>query len=90
MQDAPIKDRTPDSEEKIKNAVRRACAGMADDLRGHRVVLFGSRASGSARERSDFDIGVMGDRPLPLKTFYRLPQCKPHFRDLTPNMMGKR
>lgn len=41
-------------------------------LRGHRVVLFGSRANGMARERSDFDIGVDGDSPLPLTSFYAI------------------
>jgi uncharacterized protein len=60
------------TERKIIEEIRRACASMAEDLQGHRVVLFGSRASGGARERSDFDIGVLGDRPLPLKAFYRL------------------
>lgn len=69
-----IKDLTPISltEMKIIEEIRRACASMADELRGRRVVLFGSRASGDARERSDFDVGVLGDRPLPLKAFYRL------------------
>jgi uncharacterized protein len=45
---------------------------MAVDLRGYRVVLFGSRAAGDARDRSDFDVGVLGDAPLPLKTFYEM------------------
>jgi predicted nucleotidyltransferase len=66
MQNANFKDLTP-----IKKIIE-ACESMADELRDHRVILFGSRASGDARERSDFDIGVLGDRPLPLKTFYRL------------------
>ena len=30
----------------------------------HRVLLFGSRATGSAAERSDWDIGVAGPTPL--------------------------
>ena len=41
-------------------------------LRGYRIVLFGSRAAGNALERSDFDVGVLGDAPLPLKTFYEM------------------
>lgn len=45
---------------------------MVPALRGYKVYLFGSRASGNARERSDFDVGVLGDRPLPLKTFYEI------------------
>ena len=45
---------------------------MEDDLRGYRVVLFGSRTAGTSRDRSDFDVGVMGDTPLPLATFYKM------------------
>jgi predicted nucleotidyltransferase len=41
-------------------------------LAGRRVVLFGSRAQGRARERSDFDIGVVGDTPLPLADYYAI------------------
>lgn len=44
----------------------------ADSLVGHRVVLFGSRAQGQGRPRSDFDLAVVGDEPLPLKDFYAL------------------
>ena len=32
---------------------------------GHAVVLFGSRALGLARSCSDWDLGVLGPRPLP-------------------------
>ncbi|HAZ61073.1 MAG TPA: nucleotidyltransferase domain-containing protein [Gammaproteobacteria bacterium] len=28
--------------------------------------------SGKARPRSDFDLGVLGEHPLPLKAFYEL------------------
>lgn len=41
-------------------------------LGGHSVVLFGSRASGEARPRSDFDLAMIGDAPLPLRDFYAL------------------
>lgn len=40
-------------------------------VRGHlpdpeyRVFLFGSRASGRARERSDWDIGILGPEDVP-------------------------
>ena len=44
----------------------------ADELSGYKVVLFGSRASRNHRARSDFDIGVIGDAPLSLKTYYRI------------------
>ena len=45
---------------------------VAPELRGYRVFLFGSRATGNARERSDFDVGILGDAPVPLQTFYRI------------------
>jgi predicted nucleotidyltransferase len=33
----------------------------------YRIFLFGSRAEGSAHERSDIDIGIEGPRPVPLE-----------------------
>jgi len=38
----------------------------------HKVVLFGSRAQGNAKSRSDFDLGVVGDTPLPLVDFFAI------------------
>jgi predicted nucleotidyltransferase len=32
----------------------------------YRIFLFGSRATGSAAERSDIDIGIEGPAPVPL------------------------
>ncbi|MEI6514782.1 MAG: nucleotidyltransferase domain-containing protein [bacterium] len=54
----------------VLNDIRGVLAASGDLLRGHRVVLFGSRAAGCERERSDFDIGVDGEAPLPLTAFY--------------------
>jgi len=59
-------------EETIKEEIRRQLRSMADDLKGYRVVLFGSRAAGCARPRSDFDVGVLGERPLPVAVFFRV------------------
>ncbi|MHB8742017.1 MAG: nucleotidyltransferase domain-containing protein [Sulfuricaulis sp.] len=56
----------------IKRLIQRELRRMAPALRGYRIYLFGSRASGTARERSDFDVGVLGEQPLPLKTFYKI------------------
>ncbi len=51
----------------------RAClARFASELRGYRVILFGSRATGRAGPRADFDLGVLGPAPLPLDTFLRV------------------
>jgi predicted nucleotidyltransferase len=44
-------------------------------LKGHRVVLFGSRAQERAHLRSDFDLGVVGDEPLPLEDFFALEEA---------------
>ena len=34
----------------------------------YRIFLFGSRAQGTAHERSDIDIGIEGPGPVPLET----------------------
>jgi predicted nucleotidyltransferase len=52
-------------ENQILNWIRKGLEQFEGELRGRQVVLFGSRAAGSARERSDFDIGVMSEQPLP-------------------------
>ena len=59
-------------EEQILNWIREGLLRYADELSGYRVVLFGSRARRNHRERSDFDIGVIGSAPLSLKTYYRI------------------
>jgi predicted nucleotidyltransferase len=56
----------------IRNMIAEVMCRNADRLRGHRVFLFGSRATGNAGPHSDFDIGVMGDEPLPLDDFYAI------------------
>lgn len=40
--------------------------------RAYRVFLFGSRASGSAREGSDIDIGIEGPQPLSYEVLARI------------------
>lgn len=41
-------------------------------LAGYRVFLFGSRAAGQARPRSDYDIGVIGPAALPARDFFAI------------------
>lgn len=53
----------------IRAMLRRALEPFAPQLAGYRVFLFGSRAAGHARPRSDFDVGVMGSQPLPVKLY---------------------
>jgi len=59
-------------EAEIVNMLVDLFASKRADLGKHRVLLFGSRARGNATQRSDFDIGVDGDQPLPIDTFYEL------------------
>jgi predicted nucleotidyltransferase len=59
-------------EDQILNWIREGLPDFADELSGYKIVLFGSRARRNHRERSDFDVGVVGEEPLPLKTYYRI------------------
>ncbi|OPZ72487.1 MAG: Nucleotidyltransferase domain protein [Verrucomicrobia bacterium ADurb.Bin474] len=62
-------------EEQVLEMVRDGLVKFSVELQGYSVLLFGSRARGDARERSDFDIGIVGDAPVDLQTFYKLADC---------------
>jgi predicted nucleotidyltransferase len=51
----------------VEAVQRFAAAIIRDHLpdRSYRIFLFGSRASGTARDRSDIDIGIEGPVPVP-------------------------
>ncbi len=57
-------------EAEIKAQIAEVMRRNADRLGGHRVFLFGSRVTGDAGPHSDFDVGVIGDEPLPLDAFF--------------------
>jgi predicted nucleotidyltransferase len=59
-------------EQQILESIRAVFAKERATLAGRRVVLFGSRASGRARTRSDFDIGIDGKDPLDAVSFARI------------------
>lgn len=59
-------------EEEIYKLLQGVFHKERDHLTGHKVVLFGSRARKIAKARADFDIGVIGEEPLPLEDFYYL------------------
>jgi len=59
-------------EEQILRQIRSECIACARALRGHKIVLFGSRAAGRAHDRSDFDIGIEGNAPLDIRSFMEL------------------
>lgn len=61
-----------DREAEVKAMISSVMRQNADKLKGHKVYLFGSRATGSARERSDFDVGVWGEEALPLPVFFEI------------------
>jgi predicted nucleotidyltransferase len=63
---------TADRENQVKAMIMQQLGCAKELLQGHRVVLYGSRVHGNPRPRSDFDIGVWGTEPLPLKAFYKL------------------
>ena len=63
-------DQTRESE--IKAMIVAVLGANASRLDGRKVVLFGSRARGEARPRSDFDLGVVGDQPMPLDAFFAI------------------
>ncbi|WP_040574805.1 nucleotidyltransferase family protein, partial [Methylohalobius crimeensis] len=60
------------NEERIPTLLRQVFEGHRSRLQGYKILLFGSRATGKAGERSDFDIGIIGDRPISLKAFYAI------------------
>ena len=60
-------------EEQIVSWIREGLARYGNELSGHKVILFGSRGRRQDhRPRSDFDIGVIGETPLPANAFHRV------------------
>ena len=59
-------------EAEIMQMLKDLFANRKADLEKHRVLLFGSRARGNAKQRSDFDLAVDGEEPLALKSFFKI------------------
>lgn len=59
-------------EQEIRAMLIQIMRANSNRLGGRQVVLFGSRAQGKAKSRSDFDLGVIGDTPLPLVDFFAI------------------
>ena len=59
-------------EQQIRAMLIQTMRANTNRLGGRQVVLFGSRAQGKAKSRSDFDLGVVGDTPLPLADFFAI------------------
>jgi predicted nucleotidyltransferase len=60
------------TEQSLESEIREVFQTMGTSLRGYKVILFGSRARGNADRTSDFDVGILGERPLDLKKFYKI------------------
>ena len=58
---AILKLMTVITEQSMESEIREIFQNMGTGLRGYRIILFGSRARGSAGSTSDFDVGVLGD-----------------------------
>ena len=58
---------TNEIERIIKNVVSKHV-----DTNGTYVFLFGSRAEGTARRASDYDIGLYADKPIPWSVIARI------------------
>lgn len=59
------------SEEKLKKDVLRII-GKYLDLSNHKVFVFGSRVTGKGDDRSDIDIGIEGEKEVPLVTMGKI------------------
>ena len=59
-------------EVEIKSLLKEELVKAAPLLKDHKVLLFGSRARGTAHSRSDFDIGILGKESLSLLAFYEI------------------
>jgi len=60
------------NERKVLQQIEAICRRNQKLLANRQVVLFGSRAHGTAKPRSDFDIGVCGASAMPYADFYSL------------------
>jgi len=45
---------------------------LKNKLNGYKLFMFGSRANNSNLERSDIDIGILGEKKLPANIFFEL------------------
>ena len=59
----------------VKAMIREVVAAFSAELGQARVVIFGSRAAGLARERSDFDVAIEGHGPVDVRVLAKLRQA---------------
>lgn len=51
-------------ETEIINMIKSVCKAKRELLKDRRVILFGSRARQQNKNHADFDIGILGKKPL--------------------------
>lgn len=56
----------------IIDLIKKVCYTNKDLLKGHKIILFGSRAHDGAKSLADFDIGIIGKNQLDLKAYFIL------------------
>ena len=59
-------------EVQVKSMIRDTLLRFRGELVEAHVYFFGSRVSGKARERSDFDVGIDSDAPVEPRLFARI------------------
>ena len=61
----------PHQEQDIKDAIL-AIANKYLDIKKYTIFFFGSRVSGTGSDRSDVDIGIEGEAPIPLEVMAKM------------------
>ena len=56
----------------IVDMIKSVCLSKRELLIDKRIILFGSRSGGQNKKRSDFDIGILGEKALSIADFYKL------------------
>lgn len=56
----------------IIDMIRTVCENHKDLLINKKLVLFGSRATGNNRDRSDIDLGILSEEPDNFESLYKL------------------
>jgi predicted nucleotidyltransferase len=56
----------------IEQMIKQTLLEFAPQLKGYKILFFGSRANSNAKHHSDFDIGILGSSSLPANLFFAI------------------
>jgi len=56
----------------VIDLIKNVCIKHKELLKGHKIILFGSRAQERSEFKSDFDIGIIGKEQLDLGNYFIL------------------